>query len=102
MPHNATVGKGGSDNTATDAAAEYERRRRADGATCHEAALHYLRRFGWSVLCLCPSDHVGVGRTHGKHCDSWGKSPWGPWKHFQDTLPTAEELTAKWRDLPTA
>src|SRR5437764_14330644 len=71
--------------------------RKADGAACLAAALDYLRR-GWSALALCPPDHVGVGRTHGRDCKSPGKAPWGPWKEFQDRLPTEEELRRKWRD----
>ncbi len=94
--------KPGSD--ATDAAGAYHQQRLADGFSCQRAALRYRSEFHLSSLCLCPCDHLGVGRAHGSRCKpkSWGKSPWGPWKQFQDTLPTVEELAAKWRDLPTA
>lgn len=69
------------------------------GQQCFDAALRYLA-FGWPPLWLCPPDHVGVGRTHGKSCTSHGKAPWGPWKEFQTRLPTPDELRAKHRDLP--
>lgn len=71
------------------------------GKECLEAALDYVAR-GWSALCLCPPDHVGVGKEHNKNCQSRGKAPWGPWKEYQDTLPTEEELREKWRALPVA
>ena len=85
----------------TPSPADYLRRRQADGAACFEYALRYLREFAWSVLAVCPPDHAGVGRTHGEHCQSPGKAPWGPWKEFQERLPTAEELRRKWHDNPT-
>jgi hypothetical protein len=69
------------------------------GAECLAAALDYLAR-GWSALAVCPPDHVGVGRTHGRDCKSPGKAPWGPWGEFQRRLPTEEELRRKWRDNP--
>jgi hypothetical protein len=86
-------------DTVPDAAA-YPRQRLHDGAQCLAAALdNYLPR-GWSALAVCPPDHVGVGRTHGKSCKSPGKAPWGPWKEFQTRLLTGDELRRKWRDNP--
>src|SRR5262245_38796960 len=82
--------------TTTQSASQHERQRRADGAACLAAALNY-RRLGWSVLGLCPPDHVGVGKTHVKSCTSPGKVPFGPWKEFQERLPTEAELHQKWR-----
>jgi hypothetical protein len=83
-----------------DRADDHRRQRLADGAACLEHGLRYLR-LGWSVLAVCPPDHVGVGRSHGQHCDSPGKAPWGKWKQFQDRVPTEAELRQKWRDNPT-
>jgi hypothetical protein len=89
-----------ADRHANDAAAENWRQRCAEGAACLQAALAYLQR-GWSVLAICPPDHVGVGKTHGQQCKSPGKAPWGDWKEYQDRLPTEAELLKKWRDNPT-
>jgi len=83
-----------------DPAADHRRQRLADGASCFEQGLRYLK-LGWSVLAICPPDHMGVGRGHGQNCDSPGKAPWGPWKQFQDRLPTEDELRQKWRDNAT-
>jgi putative DNA primase/helicase len=74
--------------------------RLCDGAACLRAALEYLER-GWSPLALCPPDHMGVGKEHGKNCISPGKAPWGPWKRYQEQRPSAEDLRRKWRDNPT-
>jgi hypothetical protein len=71
------------------------RQRLADGRECLQAAIRY-REMGWSVLAVCPPDHAGVGKTHGQNCLSPGKAPWGPWKEFQDRLPTETELQEKW------
>jgi hypothetical protein len=71
------------------------------GAECLAAALEY-RELGWCPLVVCPPDHVGVGRGHGKNCKSPGKAPWGEWREFQTRLPTESELRAKWHDLPNA
>jgi len=71
------------------------------------AALDYLAR-GWSVLPLCPHDHVGVGKAH-RGCGSPGKRPFfpdrpdgsqGEWKEFQTRLPTAEEVNRWWHVHP--
>jgi hypothetical protein len=75
------------------------RERLKAGRECLEAALYY-RELEWSALALCPPDHVGVGKTHGKNCTSPGKAPWGPWKEFQDQLATPDQLRQKWRDNP--
>jgi hypothetical protein len=83
-----------------DRADDHHHQRLADGALCLEYGVRYLQ-LGWSVLPVCPPDHVGVGRSHGEHCVSPGKAPWGPWKQFQDRLPTEVELRQKWRDNPT-
>jgi AAA domain/Bifunctional DNA primase/polymerase, N-terminal/Primase C terminal 1 (PriCT-1) len=71
------------------------------GRECLMAALDYLRR-GWSVLALCPPDHVGVGREHVSSCGSPGKAPWYPWKEYQQRLPTEAEVREWWRVLPNA
>jgi hypothetical protein len=86
-------------NVKTDHAGDYFRERQADGHACLEAALDYLAR-GWAALAICTPDHVGVGPTHGKQCKHPGKAPWGPWKEYQTTLPTEEELRRKWKDNP--
>ena len=82
----------------TPSASDYLHQRRADGAACLEHGLRYLNEFGWSALAVCPPDHVGVGKTHGAHCESPGKAPWGAWKEFQERRPTVDELQRKWRD----
>jgi hypothetical protein len=73
----------------------------ADGAACLEAALTYLAA-GWCPIPLCPPDHVGVGKEHGKTCESPGKAPLvGGWTSFQ-RLPTQDELRAWWQRWPNA
>jgi hypothetical protein len=71
-----------------------------DGHDCLVAALDYLA-LGWSVLPICPPDHVGVGKKHAKDCTSPGKAPVVLWKQFQDTQPTEDDLRANWRYNPT-
>jgi putative DNA primase/helicase len=88
---------GGSD--AGKGAGWLEAARQA-GADCLRAALQYLQQ-GWSALAICPPDHLGVGKKHGKQCTSPGKAPWGLWKEFQTRLPTEDELRQKWKDNPT-
>jgi hypothetical protein len=83
-----------------DAAGDHHRQRLADGAACQAAALDYLKR-GWAPLALCPPDHAGVGKAHAGSCNSPGKAPWGPWKEYQDRLPTEDELRRKWADNAT-
>ncbi|HZZ77893.1 MAG TPA: bifunctional DNA primase/polymerase, partial [Gemmataceae bacterium] len=84
-----------------DAAARHVQQREADGEACLEAARFYLS-LGWSVLALCPPDHVGMDKYHVENCENPGKRPIGKWKRYQDELPTEEELRAKWAEHPTA
>ena len=85
----------------TTSSRECRAKRKAEGLYCLDFALRYRNEFGWSILALCPPDHMGVGVTHTRHCTSPGKAPWGPWKEFQDRLPTQEEIKRKWHDNPT-
>lgn len=83
--------------------ADHEQRL-ADGKACLEAALAY-RATGWSVLALCPPDHVSVGRVskgHGKNCESPGKRPWHTWKEFQTRAATEAEVRQWWHQLPNS
>jgi hypothetical protein len=89
----------GESKLNSDEAAAYEAESRRAGQACLDAGLEYLG-LGWSSLTLCPPDHVGVGKTHGKECKHPGKAPWGEWKAFQTTLPTATQLRKKWKDNP--
>jgi hypothetical protein len=73
----------------------------ADGAACLEAALAY-QSLCWSVLSLCPPDHVGVRRKHGKECTSPGKRPWHYWRTFQEQRATRKVIEGWWRDQPAA
>jgi hypothetical protein len=76
----------------------------AAGEECLAAALDYLRR-GWSVMCCCPPDHVGVGlvvRTHSKKCKSPGKRPWHTWTEYQNRPPTEAEVRRWWKQLPNS
>jgi hypothetical protein len=87
-----------------DAAAEALEAGLAAGAECLAAALDYLAR-GWSALCLCPPDHVGVGKAHARSCTHPGKRPWaeaGRWKTYQDERPTEADLRRWWAELPNA
>lgn len=80
----------------------YEQEQRiADGTACLQAALEYLA-MGWSVLALCPPDHVGVSRVykpHIKECHTPGKRPWHTWTEFQTRLPTEDEVCQWWKQL---
>lgn len=69
----------------------------ASGDACLEAALRYIA-LGWSALGICPPSHLGVGKAHGKTCQSAGKAPWGAWKEFQDRVATEAEIRQKWKD----
>ena len=89
-----------SSTNGHDGAADARERRRQDGRECLAAAFDYLA-LGWSVLAVCPPDHVGVGSTHAKKCKNPGKAPWGEWKTYQSRLPTEEEVRRKWRDNET-
>lgn len=71
------------------------------GRRCYLAALDYLQR-GWAPLPLCPPDHVGVGRTHGKGCSSPGKAPLVTWKEFQTRRPAETEIASWWHAWPNA
>lgn len=71
------------------------------GKTCLDEALRLLG-MGWPVLALCPPDHVGVGRKHGRTCKSPGKAPLVAWKAYQDELPTEEEVRRWWEWNPLA
>ena len=73
--------------------------RLASGRTCLEAALQYLA-LGFSVTCCCDPEHIGVGKDHGKTCDSPGKSPMHKWKDLQSRLPSAEEVQRQWHLFP--
>jgi hypothetical protein len=74
--------------------------RLAAGQTCLDAALQVYLPHGFSVTCCCDPDHIGVGRTHGKHCTSPGKSPMHAWKSFQGRLPLADEVRRRWQGYP--
>ncbi len=73
--------------------------------TCLDAALDYESR-GWSVLPLCPPDHVGCGKHHFRQCSSPGKVPHIPdtgsmqWAEFQDRRATPDELRRWWKHSP--
>jgi hypothetical protein len=73
----------------------------AAGRRCLAAAVDYLGR-GWAPLALCPPNHAGVGREHGKTCFCPGKAPVIRWKEYQARLPTGEELQQWWQHQPNA
>lgn len=76
----------------------------AAGQACLAAALEYLR-MGWSVLCLCPPDHVGVGPHHGKGCGAPGKRPvadGGRWKERQESRATETQVRRWWYEHANA
>ncbi len=78
--------------------------RLADGKACLAAALLYLD-MGWSVLPLCPPDHLGLGSLNPKHsqgCASPGKRPWILWKKYQTELPTVKVIRDAWKKVPTS
>lgn len=73
----------------------------ADGAACLEAAIAYLAA-GWCPIPLCPPDHIGVPRGHGKSCESPGKAPLvSGWSSFAQ-LPTEAEVRQWWKQWPNA
>lgn len=70
-----------------------------------ETALEYLN-LGWSVIPLCPPNHLSVGKYHSRVCKSMGKCPYFPdrpenqrteWKEFQSRKPTPEEVESWWK-----
>jgi hypothetical protein len=65
------------------------------------AALAYLRR-GWSVVPVCPPDHLGVGRGHARRCSSPGKAPLVAWMTFQQRPPSEAQVEAWWAAWPNA
>src|SRR5262249_34277386 len=71
------------------------------GAECLSEALR-LHAKGWPVLALCPPDHVGVGRSHGRNCQSPGKAPLILCKQYQSELPTVEDVRGWWKQTPLA
>jgi hypothetical protein len=72
-----------------------------DGDGCGDAALAYLD-IGWCPIPLCPADHVGVGKEHGRGCTSPGKVPLvAGWTSFT-RLPTPDEVIGWWRQWPNA
>jgi hypothetical protein len=88
----------------TDAARERGDEGLRAGAECREAAHRYLA-LGWSPLCLCPPDHVGVGREHARQCDHPGKRPLpdgGTWKRWQAERPSTRQLEDWWKAHPNA
>jgi hypothetical protein len=54
------------------------------------------------VLALCPPDHVGVGREHGRQCRRPGKSPLVRWRPYQNALPSEREVRSWWHHWPNA
>jgi hypothetical protein len=73
--------------------------RLAAGRACLEAALDFLAR-GIAPTCCCDPHHIGVGRHHGKTCDSPGKAPLHKWKDWQTCLPHRAVIEQYWRDYP--
>lgn len=77
-----------------------------DSPGCLDAALDYQRR-GWSVLPLCPHDHVATGKRHFKECGSPGKVPFFPrtestvWGEHQERRATEDEVRDWWRAMKT-
>jgi hypothetical protein len=73
----------------------------ADGASCLEAALAYLA-VGWCPVPLCPPDHIGVGKKHGRECEHPGKAPLiAGWTSFT-ALPTVDQVRGWWKEKPNA
>ena len=74
--------------------------RLAAGQACLDAALQVYLPHGFSVLCDCDPEHIGVGREHGKHCTTPGKAPMHAWKELQTRLPSADEVRRHWQAYP--
>jgi hypothetical protein len=95
------LGQNGEAAAPRDEAGDSLRAGLEAGRQCLDAALFY-RELDWCPLCLCPPDHVGVGKNHGKTCRHPGKRPWHFWKEFQDRRPTEQELRDLWKKQPNA
>jgi hypothetical protein len=73
-----------------------------DKPYCLDSAIDYQSR-GWSVLPLCPHDHVAVGKRHHKECSSPGKVPFFPhtgstvWGEHQTRRASADEVKGWFR-----
>jgi hypothetical protein len=88
-----------SQAAAGDAAADHLAAARGAGAECLAAALRYHAR-GLAPISVCPPDHLGVGKTHGKKCKNPGKAPWGAWGGKGHERLTPDQLRRRWRDNP--
>ncbi len=73
-----------------------QEQQKAIGEECRQAALLYRER-GWSPLALCPPNHIGVGKVHGRKCLSPGKSPLIKWYEHQERIATADEIVEWWK-----
>jgi hypothetical protein len=51
---------------------------------------------------VCPPDHLGVGKAHGRRCSSPGKAPLVAWKDYQDRPPTEADVRVWWTTWPNA
>jgi hypothetical protein len=74
------------------------------GQECLAAALAYAAR-GWSVLALCPANHLCLGKSHKSHmrtCKSPGKAPWYEWKRFMVAPASEDEIRRWWVEVPMA
>src|SRR5262249_44235042 len=80
-------------------------RARAEGTARLDMALRCRNELGWSMLALCPGDHLGVGQQHRKSCSSPGKAPIGLGSldrlRFQ-AIASEEEIRSWWRAYPNA
>src|SRR6202035_1676206 len=88
-------------NGAHDSAAAEHRAWVNAGHECLKAELGYLAR-GWSVLSLCPPDHVGIGKGHSEDCQCPGKRPWHLWKKFQEERATERDVKGWWSEHSNA
>lgn len=68
------------------------------------AAIEYAK-LGWSVMSLCPHNHLSVGKEHHRVCKSPGKAPYfpntdewnrGKWTARQTERATEEEIRGWW------
>jgi hypothetical protein len=75
-------------------------RLRQVGHECLVAALNYAT-FGWSLIPLCNTQHVGVGKEHQRVCKNRGKMPLvSAWQ--ERPVATAEQLKEEWNTWPLA